>query len=85
VPVSVPGEQVGVFLEALGEVLLAEPLEDGWVGRVGLTDELRGRIDVLLLTPVNSDLRLGGLRLLCCCNGSTSPGDDFEGFRLRST
>jgi hypothetical protein len=40
VPVGVPVQQVRVLLEALGEVLLAEPFEDGRVGGVCLSDEL---------------------------------------------
>src|SRR5206468_4161422 len=39
VPVRVPVEQVSVLLEALRKVLLAEPLQDGRVGRVRLSDE----------------------------------------------
>ena len=66
VPVGVPAQQVRVLLEALGEPLLAEPLEDGRVGRVGLRDERRGLVGVVLLAPVHRDLRLGDLRPLLC-------------------
>src|SRR5207244_1876797 len=59
VPLGIPGEQIRVLLEAVGEVLLAEPLEDVGVGRVCLLDELFRRLYVLLLTPMNGDLRLG--------------------------
>ena len=55
-PLGIPGEQVGVLLEAVGKLLLAESLEDGGVVRVCLLDELWGRLVVLLLTPVNGDL-----------------------------
>jgi len=64
VPVLVPRQQVRVLLEALGKVLLAESLEDGRVGRVGLPDERRRRRVELLLPPVHRDLRLGNLRFL---------------------
>src|SRR6266508_2435208 len=56
VPVGVPGEQFGVLLEAVGEVVLAEPIEDGRVGRAGLGDELRGGVVVVFLAPVHGDL-----------------------------
>ena len=72
VPVGVPGEQVPVFLEAPGEVLLAEAVEDRRVGGVRLADELRGRVVVVLLAPMNGDLRLRDLRLLSCRHRSTS-------------
>src|SRR5918996_224026 len=68
VPVRVPSEQVGVFLEALGEVLFAESVKDVWVGSVCLGDELRRRVVVVLFSPVNGDLRLGGLRFSFCCH-----------------
>src|SRR5579875_1983621 len=64
-PVPVPGKQVRVLTEAFGEVLLAEPLEYRGIGRVGLPDELRGRVVVSLLAPVDRDLRLGDLYFLC--------------------
>jgi hypothetical protein len=66
VPGLIPGEQVGVLLEAVGEAFLGEPAEDGRVGGVGLRDEPRGRRVGLLLTSVHRDLRLGDLRLRYC-------------------
>ena len=72
VPVRVPIEQVRVLLEALREVLLAETLEDGRIGRVRLRDERRWGVEVFLLPPVNSDLSLGDLDLLCYLHFSTS-------------
>jgi len=59
-PLSVPAEQVPVLIEALREVLLTESPENGRVGRVCLPDKVRRRVIVLLLTPVNGDLRLYG-------------------------
>src|SRR5271165_5304189 len=56
VPGLVPGQQVGVLLEAVRELVLGEPVPDGRVRCVGLLDELwRRRVD-LLLAPVNCDL-----------------------------
>src|SRR5205823_4262286 len=71
-PVRVPGQQVGVLLEALGEVLLGETLQDRGVARVRLADELRRRWVEVLLPPVDGDLRLGNLRLVYDSHRSTS-------------
>ena len=60
VPLPVPGEHVGVLDEAIREVLLAEAIEDRRIVRVGLSGERGRRLEVLLLPPVNRDLRLGG-------------------------
>ena len=58
VPLAIPREHLRVLDEAVRVVLLAEALEDRRIVRVRLLDELRrGRV-VLLLTPVNRDLRL---------------------------
>jgi hypothetical protein len=59
VPLAVPREHVRVLLETFREVLRAEALEDRGVVRVRLLHEPRRRWVVLLLTPVNGDLRLG--------------------------
>src|SRR5207248_8979191 len=61
VPVLVPGQQVCVFLEALGKVLFRETVPDRRVVGVGLADEFRRRVVVLLLAPVHRDLRFGYL------------------------
>ena len=58
VPLAVPRQHLRVLREALREMLLAEPLEDRRVVRVRLRDERRRRRVVLLLTPMNRDLRL---------------------------
>ncbi len=58
VPVLVPRQEIAVFLEAFGEVLLGESFEDRGVVGVGLTDELRWRVEVLLLPPVDRNLGL---------------------------
>jgi len=67
VPLLVPGQKLGVFLEALREVLLGEALPDRRIVRVRDLLQALGRRDVLLLTPVDGDLRLGDLDSL---NGS---------------
>ena len=64
VPVLVPAQQVGVLPKALREVLLAEPLQDRRVVRVGLADKPGRGLDVLLLPPVHGDLGLRDLQLL---------------------
>ena len=56
VPRLVPGEHVGIFFEALREVLLAEAIQDVLVLHVRLGDELGRRIVVLLLLPVDRHL-----------------------------
>ena len=61
VPVLVPVQQVGVFPEALREVLFREAVQDGRVGGVRLADELRRRRIIAFLTPVNGDRCLGRL------------------------
>ena len=43
VPGLVPGQQVGVLLEAVRELVLGEPVQNGRVRRVGLLDETGGR------------------------------------------
>ena len=43
VPGLIPGQQVGVLLEAVGELVLGEPLPDGRIAGVGLRDERRRR------------------------------------------
>ena len=64
IPFLVPAEQVRVFGEAVGEVLLVKPVEDRRVVRVGLLDERLERIDVLFLAPVHGNLGLGNLSSL---------------------
>src|ERR1700674_1914544 len=59
VPVLVPGEEVGILLEAFGEVLLPESVEDGRITRIGLADEFRGRVEELLFPQRDGDLRRG--------------------------
>src|SRR4029077_716354 len=63
VPVLVPGEEVGILLEALGEVLLPESVEDGRIPRIGLANKFGRRIEILLLPPMDGDLRLGELHV----------------------
>ena len=63
-PVLIPGQQIRILLEALGEVLLLEPVEDARVARIGLANEFRGRGEVLLFSPVDRDLRFGDFHVL---------------------
>jgi hypothetical protein len=60
VPVFVPGEQFRVFRVTVREIVQAEPVIDGWIGQVGLSDEFGGRIVVRLFLPVDSDLGFRG-------------------------
>ena len=60
VPLAIPRQHLGVLREALREVLLAEPLQQCRVVSVRLRDERLRRRVVLLLTPMNRDLRLRG-------------------------
>ena len=74
VPGLVPGEQVRVLPEAVGEVLFGEPVEDGRVLRISLLNERGGWRVVRFLAPVRRDLRLRGLwpgipRLFAFCHG----------------
>jgi hypothetical protein len=58
IPVFVPGQQVGIFLETVGEIVQAEPVVDALVRHVCLGDELCRRIIVSFFLPVNGNLRL---------------------------
>src|SRR6266511_3484469 len=78
VPVRIPDEEIRVLLEALREVLLAEPLEDRRIGRVRLSDERRRRGVELLLPPVHGDLRLGDLRLVYISHWSPPTGNSSK-------
>jgi len=60
VPRLVPGQQIGIGPEALRELVLAELLDNGWVGRVGLLDELGRRLIIALFAPVHRDVCFGG-------------------------
>ena len=71
-PVAIPAQQVSIFSEAFREMFLAEPLHDRGVREVRLPDERGGRVDILLLLPMN-----GNLRLVC-------PGAAFYGHSSRS-
>src|SRR5712691_914197 len=72
VPGRIPAQQVRVLLEAIGEPVLAEPVRDRWVGRIGLRDETLRRIVILLLAPVHRNLRLRDLRPRTFCHCSSS-------------
>jgi hypothetical protein len=41
----------------------AELLDEGGIGKIGLSDEFFGRIEVLFFLPVDGDLRFGELLL----------------------
>ena len=57
-PVRVPVQQVGVLPEAFGKALLTEAFVNGRLRRVGLADETRRGVQVLLLAPMHGYLRL---------------------------
>ncbi len=61
-PVPIPGQQVGVFPEALRKMLLREPFDDGGIDQIRLADELWRGKDVLLFLPMDGNLRLVLLR-----------------------
>ncbi len=61
VPALVPGQQVGILREALGELVLGELFEDRRIGAVGLSHESWRRLVVVLFPPVNRDLGFGYL------------------------
>ena len=63
VPPAIPRQHLRVLDEAIRVMLLAEALKDRRVRRVRLRDERRRRRIVLLLPPMNRDLRLRGGRL----------------------
>jgi hypothetical protein len=84
-PVGVPREQVSILLKALREALFAKPLANGRVGRIRLRDEGNRGVVVLLLAPMNRDLRFrnlarrfyrrrGGRSLSRCSHRSSSYG-----------
>src|SRR5207247_3977709 len=54
-------QQVCVFPEAFRKVFFLEPLHDGRIRQVGLSNELRGRIHILFLLPMDGNLRLAYL------------------------
>src|SRR5438128_1820491 len=61
-PVLIPGEQIGILLEAFGKVLLAKALENGRIRGIGLTDKLRRRVVIVFFLPVNCNLSFGDLK-----------------------
>jgi len=58
VPGPIPVKEIGVFLEAVREVVETEPFKDLVVGQVGLNNELLWRVNVGLFLPVDGDLGL---------------------------
>ena len=56
VPVFVPGQQIGVFLEAVREIIQAETVIDFFIGHIGLGDEFRCGIIESFFLPVNGNL-----------------------------
>src|SRR5262249_47957391 len=56
VPVLVPGEQVSIFPEALGKILFAEPLIDGRISEIGLSDKRRAGMVILFFLPMDGYL-----------------------------
>ena len=56
VPIVVPVEEFGVFVEAFGEVLFVEAGDEVGVVQVGLADELGRWVEEGLFFPVDGDL-----------------------------
>ena len=56
VPVGVPGQQIGIFLEAIRKILQTEAVVDLFVRHVGLGNEFRRGMIKLLFLPVNCNL-----------------------------
>src|SRR6267142_4243669 len=63
-PILVPVQKVCVFTEAFRKILFAEALIHGRIGQVGLANEFRAWIKVLLFFPMDGDLRLVDFCLL---------------------
>ena len=61
VPILIPGQQVRIFPKTFGKMFFLEPLHDGRVHQVRLSNELRGRIHALLFLPMDGNLRLAYL------------------------
>ncbi len=61
VPVLVPAQKIGVLSKAFRKVFLTEAFDDVGIGQIRLADELRGRIIVFFLPPMNRDLSFGRL------------------------
>ena len=59
VPGPVPVEKIGIFLEAVREIVEAEPVENRFVGQVRLGNEFLWRMDVGFFLPVDRDLSFG--------------------------
>jgi hypothetical protein len=60
-PVFVPGQQIGVFLEAVRKILQAEAFVHIRVGHVRLGDETYRRGVITLFLPMDGYFRLGNL------------------------
>ena len=83
VPGLVPIEQLGVDVEAFGEMFFAEFFYEGGIDEIGLGYEFLGRVEVLFFFPMDGDLRFGkfafALRCLRFCflasfgHGDNSP------------
>src|SRR5437870_727113 len=73
VPVAVPVQHVRVFPEALGKILLREPFQYRGVCQIRLSDEPGGWTDVLLLAPVDRNLRFARLTSVLNRHGSRHP------------
>ena len=56
-PILIPVQHVRILFEALWKVLHAEPFINGFIRHVCLGNELRRRIVIALLLPVDRDLR----------------------------
>ena len=59
VPIVVPVEELGVFVEAFREMFFAEFLDKSGIGEIGLGGEASRRVEVFFFFPVDGDLSLG--------------------------
>src|SRR5581483_1085198 len=59
VPLPEPCQQLGIFVEALREVVERETFADTGILQVRLRDEFRNRVEIVLFLPMDCDLRLG--------------------------
>lgn len=60
-PGLVPIEELGVVVEALGEVFFAKLFYKCWIGEIGLGDEFFRRPIIFFFFPMNGNLRFGDL------------------------
>ena len=58
-PVFIPIEQIGVFLETVREIIQAEPFKDSGIGHIGLGNKFRARMIIFLFPPMYRNFGFG--------------------------